>query len=93
MNKIIKAGILASVIIIEGIDFLKDSKSRSDMAKAINDFVEPSRRRVEAAEEQQFTDDTAQHRTLSGTTLGDDFPLQGADIGLGEAWGQAVEGR
>ena len=38
-NNILTAGILGSVIVIEGIDFLKDSKSRSDLAKAINDFV------------------------------------------------------
>ena len=67
---------------------------------------------MEAAEEQQFINETAQNqfagdwrrRTLSGIFLGDifigdgfpfEFPLQlqGAGSGLGEAWGQAVEGR
>ena len=46
-GQIIKAGLIASVVIIEGVDFLKDSdvnflqnsKSRSDRAAAISAFM------------------------------------------------------
>ena len=55
------------------------------------DEQEPSFRRTEAAEAQQF---------ISGDWLGtlrditgDGFPLQGAGLGLGKTWGEGLEGR
>ena len=37
---IVKAGLVASIVIVEGVGFLMESNSRSEVASAINEFVE-----------------------------------------------------